>query len=172
MIKKHIYKSISGFAMPTVLIASIIMIAVLTIAVSSSAAVRVSMDTQYYEQLARSAAEAGVAYAQACLDENGVPKWSADDALKPQTDCAGSSAVDCTVNLENISDLCFVTIDVENGSNDANLKTSFKVKYSASDLDSAGKLKYINSIGYVNLYRESKPDLTWRTYTQNAAISL
>ncbi|HWT40354.1 MAG TPA: hypothetical protein VN081_03770 [Dongiaceae bacterium] len=82
----------AGFALPTVLIASVVMMMILTVSVSSVTAVRTALQTQYYEQLAKSAGEAGVAYAKACLAKNGnVPLWSDAKPLTPATDCAGNS---------------------------------------------------------------------------------
>ena len=79
-----------GFALPTVLIASVVMLTILTVSVSSVAAVRTALKSQYYEQLAQVAGEAGVAYAKACLAKNGnVPQWTNAAPLKPNTDCSG-----------------------------------------------------------------------------------
>jgi alpha-tubulin suppressor-like RCC1 family protein len=80
----------SGFALPSVLIASIIMLDVLLVSVMSTAAVRISLTSQMNGQLAQTAGEAGSAYAQACLDaNNGVAQWSNEKPLKPDTDCYG-----------------------------------------------------------------------------------
>jgi hypothetical protein len=79
-----------GFALPTVLIASVILLTVLAVAVSATAAVRTTLKNQYYEQLAQTAGEAGVAYAKACLAENeNIPQWTDEYPLTPGTDCYG-----------------------------------------------------------------------------------
>lgn len=81
-----------GFALPTVLIASVILLSVLAVAVSATAAVRTTLKNQYYEQLAQTAGEAGVAYAKACLAANGnVPLWTDAKPLTPTTDCSGNN---------------------------------------------------------------------------------
>jgi len=96
MRKQYILKG--GFALPTVLIASIVMLSVLAVSVSSVAAVRTSLKTQYYEQLAKEAGEAGVAYANACLSKNkNVPLWSDAKPLTPATDCAGNVLLSPTI---------------------------------------------------------------------------
>jgi hypothetical protein len=83
-----------GFALPTVLISSIVLIIVLTAAVSATSAVRENLLTQYYDQLAQVAGEAGVAYAKACLAANGnVPLWNNAKPLTPATDCSGNALV-------------------------------------------------------------------------------
>ena len=89
-----------GFALPTVLIASVVMLTILVVSVSSVAAIRVTLKTQYYEQLAKSAGEAGIAYAKACLSKNGnVPLWTNAKPLRPSTDCAGNTLLSPEVQL-------------------------------------------------------------------------
>jgi len=88
--QKTIFTS-KGFALPTVLIASVVLLTVLAVSVSATAAIRTSLKTQYYAQMAQVAGEAGVAYAKACLAANGnVPQWTNEKPLKPSTDCAGN----------------------------------------------------------------------------------
>ncbi|MFZ3009730.1 MAG: glycine-rich domain-containing protein [Candidatus Microsaccharimonas sp.] len=80
-----------GFALPTVLIASVVLLTVLAVSVSATSAIRTTLKNQYYTQLAQIAGEAGVAYAKACLADNGnVPQWSDAKPLKPSTDCYGN----------------------------------------------------------------------------------
>lgn len=89
-----------GFALPTVLIASVVMFTILAVSVSSVVAVRTALKTQYYEQLAKAAGEAGVAYAKACLAKNGnVPLWSDNKPLRPSTDCAGNELLTPNVQV-------------------------------------------------------------------------
>ena len=80
-----------GFALPTVLIASVVMLMVLATAVSTTAAVRSALQNQYYNGLADDAADAGTAFAEACLKTNGnTVTWSDSKPLKPNTDCYGT----------------------------------------------------------------------------------
>ncbi len=89
-----------GFALPTVLISSVVMLIVLAVSVSSVAAVRTSLKVQYYEQLAKVAGEAGVAYAKACLAKNGnVALWTDSKPLTPATDCAGNQLLGPAVQV-------------------------------------------------------------------------
>lgn len=86
-----------GFALPTVLIASVVMLTILSVAVTSVAAVRTNLKVQYYEQLAKVAGEAGAAYAEACLAKNNnVPLWTNEKPLTPATDCAGNQILSPT----------------------------------------------------------------------------
>ncbi|MDB5167543.1 MAG: hypothetical protein JWN26_688 [Candidatus Saccharibacteria bacterium] len=101
-------KNKRGFALPTVLIASIVMLTVLLVSVSSTEAIRTSISAQYYDQLAQAAGDAGAAYAQACLNASGgVPGWSDAKPLMPNTDCNGNPLVACTTS--SVNPLCSVT---------------------------------------------------------------
>lgn len=98
----------NGFALPTILISSIVMLIVLLASVSSTTAVRVAIQNQYYAQLAQAAGDAGVAYAEACLAASGgVPGWSNSAPLQPNTDCSGTPLVSCPTTSNN--PLCWVT---------------------------------------------------------------
>jgi hypothetical protein len=87
-----------AFALPTVLIASIVLLMVLAVSVTATAAVRTTLQNQYYVQLAQIAGESGVAYAKACLAANGnIPQWTDAKPLTPSTDCFGNQILSPTV---------------------------------------------------------------------------
>lgn len=91
---KKSYKS--GFALPSILIASVVMMAVLAIAMQATSTTRVSLDAQYYNQLAQQAAESGFAMADACLKQNNkIITWSDSKPLQPNTDCNGDIIIAC-----------------------------------------------------------------------------
>ncbi len=152
MLTRHTYRG--GFALPTVLIASIVMLTILAVSVSSVTAVRTTLKAQYYEQLAKVAGEAGVAYAKACLAKNGnVPQWSNANPLRPSTDCSGNTLA----GLSCPSDArCWVLLS-------DNMRSSFSVP--APELDSQGRAITIANSGFVDLLRESNGQV-WRTYRQ------
>lgn len=89
----HRYRGVQrGFALPTVLIASVVLLAILAVSISATSAIRTTLKNQYYAQLAQVAGEAGVAYAKACLSVNGnVPQWDNAHPLTPTTDCFGNT---------------------------------------------------------------------------------
>lgn len=88
------YSNKKGFALPTVLIASIVLLSILAVAIAATASVRSALKDQYYAQLAQVAGEAGVSYAKACLAQNGnVPLWDDNKPLKPSTDCMGNEVL-------------------------------------------------------------------------------
>ena len=145
----------SGFALPTVLIASIVMLAVLLGAVVSTSAVRVSLNSQYYEQLNKTANEAGLAYAKACLDaSNGFVNWSDDKPLKPNTDCSGEPI--------DGADGYIVSI------NDNKIRSSFEIRYPSTNESSR---KEISVNATTDLYKALGGDLPWRSYNQVARLS-
>lgn len=151
-VRKHLAR---GFALPTILIASIVMLIVLLASVSSTAAVRNAILNQYYSQLALTAGEAGVEYAKACLNQNaGVPLWNDANPLRPNTNCSGGSPFVCPTTAADSR--CAVTI------ND-NVRSSFSIGLPGLDAD--GKAKTIPNTGYVEILRTSNLAV-WRTYNQ------
>ena len=85
------YPVSKAFALPTILIASIVLLTVLALSVTATATVRTALKNQYYVQLAQVAGESGVAYAKACLAANSnVPQWTDVKPLTPATDCSGN----------------------------------------------------------------------------------
>ena len=139
----------NGFALPTVLVASIVMLAVLLLSVVSVSAVRSALNEQYYNQLARTAGEAGTEYAKACLAAgNGVALW-VGKTLKPNTDCSGSAISGANEYI------------VSSGI----IKTSFTVDYPSS-LATSG----IVSNGSTGLFRTGEAT-AWRTYAQTTRLA-
>lgn len=140
-----------GFALPTIIIASVILLTVLVTAVTAVGSITSSLATQYYNQLAREAAESGLANAQACLRANSyTPTWTDVAPLKPDTDCNGTvigSLSKWVINANNI-------------------RTSFTV--GAPTVGAASSVRVL-STGKTELVRTSDQNQVWRTYTQVAA---
>lgn len=78
-------RSSGGFTLPSVLIASVIMMAVLAMALQVAAVTARSLEDQYYQQLAREAAEAGAAVMGQCI----IQDITSAAVVKPETDCHG-----------------------------------------------------------------------------------
>jgi alpha-tubulin suppressor-like RCC1 family protein len=141
----------AGFALPTVLIASVVMLVILIAAVGASSSIRTSLNLQYYNQLAREASESGVARAKECLEANGyVAQWNSasNRQLRPGTSCLGGPA--CT-NLDS----CFVL-------NSPNIRTTFSVIL-PEDLTVS---QVLNVTSTVELLRSSNGSV-WKTYTNH-----
>ncbi len=152
-----------GFALPTILIASIIMLSVLLVSVASTVAIRVSLSAQYYDQMAKTAGDAGLAYAKACLDANsGIPSWTDANPLTPSTDCSGTQLSGFTCSTGAINPRCFVTI------ND-NVVSTFSVGKPA--VNSGNKATEVNSVGSTKLLTSSSRTV-WRTYSQSSRLTI
>lgn len=157
----------SGFALPTILIASIVMLTVLLVGVTSTSTTRVALQSQYYEQLAHAAGDAGIAYAEACLDKNGgAPLWSDANPLKPSTDCSGVALAgvvcpDGVSTFYTVSTPAICSVTMNN-----NVRSSFSIKRPV--LDGSGNATTIPNSGFVELIRDST-GAVWRSYTQAAA---
>lgn len=140
-----------GFALPTIIIASVILLTVLVTAVTAVGSITASLATQYYNQLAREAAESGLANAQACLRAyNYTPTWTDIAPLKPDTDCNGTA----------IGSLSKWVINANN------IRTSFTV--GAPTVGAASSVRVV-STGKTELVRASDQNQVWRSYTYVAA---
>jgi len=80
-----------GFALPTVLIVSVILLMLLTTGISATIAVNNGLRDQYYTRLAGLASDAGTAFANACFTSGGNQvTWTDASPLRPNTDCNGA----------------------------------------------------------------------------------
>ncbi|MDN5275898.1 MAG: hypothetical protein JWN33_547 [Candidatus Saccharibacteria bacterium] len=94
-------KTARGFALPTVLIASIVMIAVMLSAVQLTVSISKALRNQYYTKLADLAAEAGAAMARTCLAQNNnIPQWSDASPLRPNSTCSGDPSSGAAPGLQ------------------------------------------------------------------------
>ncbi|MEI7689707.1 MAG: hypothetical protein WCI79_01925, partial [Candidatus Saccharibacteria bacterium] len=144
----------NGFALPTVLISSIVMLTVLLVAVVSTSAVRASLNSQYYNQLAKSAADAGMVFAKGCLEvNNDIPQWTNNSPLTPATDCTG-------VSIPGASN--FVLDDTDN-----KLQSTFSV--GCVGCTGSNKLTEIVASGTTRLLRPSN-GTEWRRYNQTSRL--
>lgn len=80
-----------AFTLPTVVIISVIMLTLMALALQMVSATSSALRTQYYQQLAREGAEAGLLRANQCIEKYNSAGWSvAGKPLKPNTDCNGT----------------------------------------------------------------------------------
>lgn len=146
----------SGFALPTIVIASLILMMVLMAALSTTTSTRTALEEQYYSQLAREAAEAGWVKAEACLNQTGTAQWAGSGkSLRPETDCYGNTAITCP----SANAACYVGVN-------GNIRTSFNI--GAPSVGDYGKTSYtVNSI--TELTRTGSPTTVWKSV--NASIN-
>lgn len=106
-----------GFALPTVVISSVILLGVLAIVIGSASSSRSAISTQYYQSLARNAAEAGTTFAKQCVTTNygtaTTSQWSNSGSVDLRTgdDCFGVelAGANCSTASPNLS-LCYVSV--------------------------------------------------------------
>lgn len=139
-----------GFALPTVILASVIMLIVLVTSVTAVGSVTTALAGQYYNQVAREAAESGLAAARACLrDSNYTATWSTASPLKPNTDCTGGTLGSVSAYIVNAN----------------NVRSSYTVN--SPDTGAAGYIR-VTANATVELVRASTGQV-WRTYTYAGA---
>jgi len=115
------WKTAKGFALPTVMISSVVMLLVLLSGLVSTSSTNTTLKQQYFNRLNKEAFAAGYARAQACLNAYGSPSWSNASPLRPDSTCSGGAQ--CTTGPT-----CYVL-------STANLKTTFTVNAATSNSD-------------------------------------
>ena len=149
MLRGYRAKDTSGFALPAVLVASVVMLIVLLSSVSAASSTRVALDEQYYNKLAQEAAEAGQARAEACLQaSNYAATWTNSSKLRPDTTCTGS-----TISGGNK----YIT-------QYGNIRTTFEVSAPVTGTSSSAK---VNVTGIVELVRQSNGTSVAQTFAQS-----
>ena len=141
MIRRHRYLE-AAFALPTILIASVVMIIVMLASIQSVISVRIALDNQYYDKLAQEAGESGAAMAASCI-KAGTTSWASP--LRPGTNCNGSGTSTYLLNIQNV-------------------RTSFSVTSPTVSFDGGFSVSVNSS---TELLRKSN-SLPWKTYTQSA----
>ena len=105
--RRRLYQS--AFALPTVLITSVVMLLVLLAAIQSVVSVSESIRGQYTDKIGKEAVQSGVAIAKACMAKNsGSITWTNAKPLKPNTDCTGTETLSCPANSTDTR--CYVMI--------------------------------------------------------------
>ena len=151
----YISKKSKGFALPSVLIASLIMLIVLFASMSSVISVRSAIKQQYYNRLAVTAAEAGLNYAKACLEKNDyVPQWTIDRPLTVDSDCAGVHVDSFGSCPNSTNNNCYLVFD-----------ENYRAYFSVQIDNSTNKLASITSTGTLELLHNSDKNV-WRKYTK------
>ena len=140
----------NGFALPTILLSSVVMMMVLLAGIQVAVSIRVALDNQRYNALAREASESGVAHAQECLRMNNyTPQWSDAKPLTPSTDCSGNIRAGCS------SSSCYIL-------NDGRIRTSYSISAPIVEPITATVRFVVN--GQTSIGRTSSPSTVVKTY--------
>lgn len=146
----------SGFILPTVLMTSLVMFFVLLSSISATVAIRTALAEQYYYKLAKTAAEAGLTMAQACLEDNsGEQPWA--NQLVTGVSCDGVKDTDFC-DIDNSSkDCAYVARDEKQ-----KLRTKYKVTCANDGCESGAPPTSLLITGETQLFNKNKD--TWRQY--------
>lgn len=147
-----------GFALPTVLIASTVMLIVQAVTLQSVATIVDTLNKQHYTMLAKRASESGVAMAAACLRQNDNNVTWSGKSLTPWTNCNGDSidsSYPCQTNPNSADARCWFSIQ-------DNVRTSFSVPTPTTAAD--GKTRQLTANAKVDQLRASN-GIAWRTTT-------
>jgi alpha-tubulin suppressor-like RCC1 family protein len=159
-------KTNSGFALPTILVTSVVMLIVLISAVAAASSVRSGMDDQYYNQLAHEASESGLAKAQGCLQLSAsIPTWTNAKPLTPWTDCSGDPLVSTETCPEVAATYTKTACSVLAKNN---IRTTFSI---GAPSTSTGGVQIMTVTTKVQLIRSSN-GLVWRTYNDTESASV
>lgn len=152
--KQH--RESSGFALPTILIASVVMLIVLLSAIQTVAVTRLSVADTYYNQLAIEAAESGLMHAATCIraDANYNANWSASNPLNTGDNCSGTPIGGASTT-------------VGNQTSPQKLETSYSVSFPNNTENPVT----ITSTGTVRLLKKSDSSV-WRSYDVTRKMSL
>ncbi len=113
-----------AFALPVVMIASVVMMMVLVSGLSATTSVNSGLRQQHTTKLLSGAVDSGMAMANDCMKANsGQVTWSAANPLRPNTNCDGTESGSCSTPPTTAA--CTVT-------NSPTIKTTFSVSYDVS----------------------------------------
>ena len=145
-----IHKKDSGFALPTIVISSIILMILLVTSLTSVTSIRTSLNEQYGTMAGREAAEAGINYAKVCLKSvlgsATTSQWSnsASQDLRSGDDCTGTAIVGGNCTAGSGLDYCYVL-------NEGNIRSRFVV----DPIVISGYTYTLKATGYVDYYTPS-----------------
>lgn len=157
-----------AFALPVVMIASVVMMMVLVSGLSATTSVNSGLRQQHDAKLLNQAAQSGLAMANACMKANsGAVTWTVSSPLKPNTDCSGTETRSCP--SASTDSYCYVSLN-------SRYRTSFIVEL---DNGGPGGAVRIKSNGFLNLtvsssgaVRSSSSTTRMMTPTSPAAVVL
>jgi len=133
-----------GFALPTIVIASLVLFMVLVAAVGSASSIRAALDTQFYDFVGRDVLETAASRAKDCvLNSNLILNTD----VKPNTNCDGS-----------VNSLASLYIQNGNG---------YRTSYTIRMVSSTAQKKEIKITSLVEKIRQSSA-VVYQSYTKNA----
>lgn len=141
----------AGFALPTVVIVGTVLFGVMVVVLGSTSSVRTTLDTQFYEALARDAAESGAVHAKACMGNTTFTSGAV--TITPKTDCAG--LVQAAASLYIINNTASVP--------------AYRTSYAATVTNSSASGKLATVTSFVEVLRSSNSTV-WKSYTSTLKV--
>ncbi|MFZ1250805.1 MAG: hypothetical protein WAR37_05155 [Candidatus Microsaccharimonas sp.] len=139
-----------GFALPTVLIASVVMLVILVTSLPLVTAVNQTLNEQQYNRIAREASYSAIAMVQACLNTgNNAVTWTSP--LTPATDCTGTVQPGASIYINNGS----------------RIRSTFSVNSIVTD----GGFHRVNAVGTTEILRQSTNTVS-RSFTSSLWASI
>lgn len=148
-------KTKNGFALPTVMITSVVMLAVLLTGLVYTSSTNVTVRDQYYDQLAREAAESGLNTLVGCLRAGVNPTGT----YTPQSTSCSVPAID---NVKSNYVMTATTAGTL-------VKTTFTAV--PSTIDSAGYYT-LSAVGTAQLFRTSNSSTPVRTISKSLSLKI
>ena len=148
-----------GFALPSVIVASLVMFTVLVALVGSVTSVKSALDSQYYEGLASDAAESGLIQAKKCAFES---TFTASVTVYSHTNCAGVTQSGQPRYLVDRTDTSKYA------------SNRFRSFYTVTLATSNDKGRLLKIVGNVQLFRTSDTSLSApvKTVTKNLNLQI
>lgn len=156
-----------GFALPTVMIASVVMLMVLLSGLVSSSSVNVILKDQYYDRALTDTIGAAEAHYKACLDRYAYSTtvWSDSAKLMPNTNCSGGIMTTCATPSSTTNTPVTAGCGlIEN----ANIRTW----YTVSGITGTGAEKKLVITAYLYLFRSGPPRTLASTMTETRQQSM
>ena len=105
-------RATQGFALPTIVITSVMLFGVLVAVMSTVSSARTTLNDQYQQALARDAAESGVAYAKYCYSLVAISattsQWPKSGTLDTGDNCFGEELSGYNCSSATANDNCFI----------------------------------------------------------------
>ena len=145
-------KIAAGFALPAIVITGTVVFMVMVVVLSSTSSVRQALDSQFYDALARDAAESGAMHAKACL--NDATFTAGTVSINPQTTCAGGIVGGASLYIVNAS---------------TDLSMKYRSTYSARVTDTNPNGRIVTLTGTTEQVRKSN-GLPWKSYNETMIL--
>ena len=139
-----------GFALPTVLILSIVLLAIGVSTLQVGSSLSRSLIDEHWDRLAKTASQAGVSFASSCLS-TGLATWSTQ--LVPNTDCSGA-AVSPARSI-------YISSDTSANASPSRWQSTYTVTIPVTGSDAVPRFRSIGKVELLSATSEIVKTYTW-----------